>query len=173
MIHPNPMKRFSFLLLLCVFVALLPEAYGQTSKKSGSLSDIGFIEGHWKATPQGSTVEAIWSAPAGDNMVGVIRMMKDSKATLYEMFAFEQTNQGLVALVKHFQPGLIGLEEKDQSDRYHFLEAGKGRAIFKKQGEDLRVLYEKRSDDQFAIVLGKPQEGQWVYKDFWVFNRVK
>lgn len=172
MIDAIAMKQL-FFLLLCAFVTLLPEAYGQSAKRSGSLSDIDFIEGHWQATPQGSTVEAIWSAPAGDNMVGVVRVMKDSKATLYEMFAFEETAQGLVALVKHFKPGLIGLEEKDQSDRYHFLEAGKGRAIFEKQGEEVRILYEQRTDDQFAIVIGKPQEGEWVYQDFWVFNRVK
>ncbi len=165
--------RHCFLLWLCIFMTLLPEAYGQAPTNSGSLSDISFIAGHWKATPQGSTVEALWSAPAGDNMVGVIRMMKEGKATLYEMFAFEETQQGLVALVKHFQPGLVGLEEKDQSDRYHFLQAEKGSAIFEKQGEEVRILYEKRSEDQFAIVIGKPQEGEWVYQDFWVFNRVK
>lgn len=167
------MKQFHILLLLCLFATLLPEAYAQTLQKAGSLSDIRFIEGHWQATADGKLIEAVWSAPAGDNIVGFIRMMKDDKATLYELFAFEQTEQGPVALVKHFRPGLIGLEEKDKSDRYHFLEAGKGRAIFEKQGEDLRVLYEKRSDDQFAIALGKPQEGKWVFQDLWQFSRVK
>lgn len=167
------MKRCYFLLLFCLFFILLPETYAQTQQKAGSLSDVGFIEGHWKATSEGSTIEAVWSAPAGDNIVGFVRMMKDGKATLYEMFAFEQTEQGIVVRVKHFKPGLIGLEEKDESDHYNFLEAGKGRATFEKRGESLRVLYEKRSDDKFAIVLGRPQEGEWVYKDFWEFSRVK
>lgn len=167
------MKKFCFLLLLSLLATLLPEAYAQTKKKSGSLSDVGFIEGHWKANLDDRSVEAVWSAPSGDNIVGFIRMMKDNKATLYEMFAFEQTEQGLVALVKHFKPGLIGVEEKDKSDRYLFLEAGEGKAIFEKQGEALRVLYEKRAEDQFVIALGKPQEGKWVFKDLFVFNRVK
>lgn len=167
------MKQLNFLLLLCLLTTLIPETCAQTQQQGGSLSDISFIEGHWKATTEDRSVEAVWSAPAGDNIVGFVRMMKDGKATLYEMFAFEQTEEGLVALVKHFKPGLIGLEEKDKSDRYYFLEAGDGRAIFEKQGENVRVLYEKRADDKFAIVLGKPQEGEWVYKDFWQFSRVK
>lgn len=167
------MKRLKFLLLLCLLTIIMPKVYAQTQQHGGSLSDVSFIEGHWKATTADRSVEAVWSAPAGDNIVGFVRMMKDGKATLYEMFAFEQTEQGLVARVKHFKPGLIGLEDKDKSDQYHFLEAGKDRAVFEKQGEDLRVLYEKRSDNKFAIAIGKPKEGEWVFEDFWQFSRVK
>ena len=166
-------NRASFLFLLLLSTTLLPVASAQTSPKTGSLSDVDFIEGHWKATAGDNLLEAVWSAPDGDNLVGFIRMMKDGKATLYEMFAFEQTQQGPIALVKHFKPGLIGLEDKDKPDRYTFLEAGKGRAVFEKQGEPLRVLYEKRADDQFVIALGKLQAGKWVFKDLFVFNRVK
>lgn len=133
-----------------------------------------FIEGHWKATqPDGLTVEATWFAPEGDNMVGMMRMMKDGKATMYEILAYEQSAQGLVSLVKHFKPGLIGLEEKDKQDRYNFLEAGKDKIYFQKEGEDLRILYEKRSPDQFAIMRGNQENGEWVYKDLFLFSRVK
>jgi gluconolactonase len=167
------MKRYIFLWLFCLTISPLPEALAQGQQKAGSLADVKFIEGHWKGATGPTSLEAVWSAPEGDNIVGFIRMMKEGKATLYELFAFEQTEQGPVALVKHFKPGLIGVEEKDKSDRYSFVEASPGRATFEKQGESLRVLYEKRSDDQFVIALGKPQEGNWVFKDLFVFNRVK
>lgn len=167
------MKKFCFLLLLVLFTHFLPAAYAQNNQNLASLSDIAFIEGHWIASDNGKSIEAVWSAPEGDNIVGFIRMMSDGKVTLYELFAFEQTEQGPIALVKHFKPGLVGLEEKDQADRYHFLEAGKDRAIFEKQGESVRVLYEKRPGDKFAIALGKPQGGSWVYDDLWEFKKVK
>jgi hypothetical protein len=102
-----------------------------------------------------------------------VRVVKEGKISLYELFAFEETPTGLVALVKHFKPGLLGMEEKDKSDHYKFLESGNGRALFEKAGEPVRVLYEKRGDDQFAIVIGKPENGNWVFKDFWVFSRLK
>ena len=92
---------------------------------------------------------------------------------MYEILAYEQSAEGLVSLVKHFKPGLIGQEEKDKQDRYNFIEASKGRAVFQKEGEDLRILYEKRSDSQFVIARGNLQDNKWVFKDLFVFNRVK
>jgi hypothetical protein len=53
------------------------------------------------------------------------------------------------------------------------VEASKDRAIFQKDGGGLRILYEKRSTDQFAIARGNEQEGKWVFTDLFVFNRVK
>lgn len=161
------------LTILMLFTGLLPHAFSQAAKSAGSLTDIGFIQGHWKANHEGTTIEADWTAAEGDNIVGYMRMMKDNKATLYELFAFEQTPQGLIVLVKHFKPGLIGLEEKDKSDRYHFIEASKGRMVVEKQGEPTRVLYEKRAENQFVIALGKQQDGKWAFKDLFVFTKVK
>ena len=133
-----------------------------------------FIEGHWKAIqPDGLTVEGTWLAPEGDNMLGMMRMMKDGKATMYEILAYEPSEKGLVSLVKHFKPGLIGVEEKEKQDRYNFLETKKNQVYYEKEGGGLRILYEKRSSDQFAIMRGNQENGQWVYKDLFVFNRVK
>ena len=156
------MKRFCLFFSLILLTALLPDAFAQTASKTGSLSDISFIQGHWKANREGTTIEADWTAPEGDNIIGYMRMMKDNKATLYELFAFEQTPQGLIVLVKHFKPGLIGVEEKDKSDRYHFIEASKG-----------RLIVEKRAEDQFVIAVGKQQDGKWTFNDLFVFNRMK
>lgn len=164
---------YNFLLLLLV-TALLPATYAQTGAKGGSFADIAFIEGHWKATTSaGQSIDGVWLAPENDNIVGFMRMMKGGKADLYEILAYEQSEQGLISLVKHFKPGLVGQEEKDKQDRYIFVEASKGRAVFQKDGASLRILYEKRSADQFAIARGNEQDGKWVFKDLFVFNRVK
>jgi hypothetical protein len=87
--------------------------------------------------------------------------------------AYEQQEKGFVSLVKHFQPGLIGSEEKDKQDRYAFVESSKDRALFHKEGEDLRILYEKRSANQFVIARGNLKEGKWVFQDLFVFYRAK
>jgi len=145
---------------------------GQAQAQSkGTLADMSLIEGHWQGTFNGGPIDAVWTAPSGDNIVGFIRMMKDGKATLYELFAIEQTDNGPVVMVKHFRPGMIGVEEKDKSDRYTFVEAGKNRTIFEKQGEPLRILYERRSPDQLVIARGQQQDGKWVFKDLFVFSR--
>ena len=158
---------------LALFLMVILSHHAQSQSKQGSISDIRFIEGSWKAKAEDRAIDAVWSVPMGENMVGYVRVMKDGVVTLYELFAFEKGEAGLVALVKHFKPGLIGVEEKEKPDHYDFLEASNGRAVFVKEGGAVRVLYEKRSADQFAIVIGKMEADNWVYKDFWVFNRVK
>ena len=162
-------NRVKLRFLSGLFLLSLSAAQAQT----GTLADISFIEGRWQGTHNGGPIEATWSAPAGDNMIGFIRMIKDNKITLYELFGIEQTEQGPVVFVRHFKPGLIGQEEKDRPDRYHFLEASKGRAIFEKQGDAVRVLYEKRPNDQLVIALGRQQDGKWLFKDLFTFSRVK
>ena len=169
----NDMKQACILLLLLAFNGMISTSSAQTQPKGGSIADISFIQGNWKAvTPDGMEIEGGWLAPQGENILGFMRMMKDGKAELYEMLAYEKTEMGLVSLVKHFKPGLVGLEEKDKQDRYLFVDASKDRAVFQKEGEGLRILYEKRSAGQFVIARGNEQDGKWVYKDLFVFNKV-
>jgi hypothetical protein len=167
------MKKIPFLFLLLLSVGLLPPAKAQTAPNAGTLADISFIAGHWKAVMPDRTVEGHWFAPEANNMTGIFRMMKDGKLTMYEILAYEKSDQGLVSLVKHFNPGLIAVEEKEVSDRYNFVEAGKGRAVFQKSDGSLRILYEKKSDNQFVIARGTMQEGKWVFKNLFEFTRVK
>lgn len=158
-------------LMIFIVASISKEVAAQHGVSTGTLSDVSFVQGSWKATSGDKIVEAVWSAPLGDNMVGFVRILKDNKADLYELFAFEQTSDGLIVSVKHFRPNLIGMEEKEDADRYHFIEADAGRAVFKKLGDEVRVLYEKRSDDEFVIALGTPSNGSWQYKDFWEFSK--
>ncbi len=153
---------FLFLLIFC--------AIDVNAQDTGTLSDMEFISGHWEATRNGNMVEAFWTEPEGDNMVGAVRIIGDGKAVLYEMFAIEMTDTGLEVKVKHFRPGLIGVEEKDEFDHYTFLESSDGRAVFEKQGEDVRVSYEVRPENKFAVAVGTPVDGEWEFEDFWLFS---
>ena len=168
------MKYFYTLILLLFAGLFTNKTYAQAQTKRGSVSYVAFIEGHWKATTQqGQVIEGVWLKPEGENILGFMRMMKGGKADLYEILAYEQSDKGLVSMVKHFRPGLIGLEEKDKYDRYNFVEASKDRAVFQKDGDSLRILYEKRSPDQFVIARGVKEGDKWLFTDLFVFNRVK
>src|SRR3989337_3036649 len=95
----NP--AYLFLSLSCLLTSFLPHARAQSKQSPGTISDIRFIEGSWKAVAGDRSIDAVWSAPVGENMVGYVRVMKDGQIALYELFAFEKTDQGLVALVRH------------------------------------------------------------------------
>lgn len=168
------MKNYCLLFRAFIFLIVSVGAYAQTAPaKTGTLTDMKLLEGHWLGTFNGGPIEAVWSAPAGDNIVGFIRMMKNDKVTLYELFAFEQQERGLVAMVKHFKPGLVGQEEKDKSDRYVFIEAEKDHALFEKDDASVRIIYERRPNDQLVIRRGQKKDADWVFTDLFVFTRVR
>jgi len=162
----NLMKNIFFLCLFFLII-LATDIYAQ---HTGTLSDMEFIAGHWETTRNGKMVKAFWTESEGDNMVGVVRVIGDGKAVLYEMFAIEMTDTGLEIKVKHFKPGLIGVEEKDKFDHYKFLESSNGRAVFEKQGEEVRILYEVRPENKFVVAVGTSVNGEWEYEDFWLFS---
>lgn len=164
-------RIFSAFFVCCLLISLASHAQTAPSKP-GSLTDLTLLEGHWLGAYNGGPIEASWTAPSGDNIVGYIRMMKDNKVTLYELFAFEQTEAGPVAMVKHFKPGLIGVEEKDKSDRYRFISAEKNRALFEKEDGSVRIIYERRTPKQLVIQRGQQKDSQWAFSDLFVFNKL-
>ncbi|MBE9461642.1 DUF6265 family protein [Dyadobacter subterraneus] len=158
--------------LLFVFV-FFQFSNAQSTSKTGSLADLAFTEGKWIANVQDRTIEATWLPAKGDNIVGFFRMTNGGKPTIFELLVYEQTEQGPVSLVKHFASGLIGQEEIDKPVKHKWIESGTGRVVFEKEGDPVRVLYEKRSADNFVISLGKPQDGKWIYTSLFDFKRVK
>ncbi len=172
MTHLNKFSFSKILSFLFVFAITAFSANAQTAATAGSLKDINFLDGRWKGNYNGGTIEASWTAPEGDNIVGFIRMVKDGKATLYELFAFEQTEKGPVAHVKHFKPGMISLEEKEVSDTYNFIEAKKNQALFEKDDISVRIIYERRTQNQLVIRRGKLENNKWEFMDLFVFNRI-
>ncbi len=161
-------KKFALLSALMVALLLSGTAYAQ----KGTLKDVSFLEGHWLGKFNGGPIEAGWTAPAADNIIGYIRMMKDGKPTMYELFVFEETDKGPVAMVKHFKPGMVGLEEKDKHDHYNFLSAKKNEALFEKEDASVRIIYERRKKDQLVIRRGNPQNGDWTFVDLFVFEKL-
>jgi hypothetical protein len=146
--------------------------YQPAQAQKGTLNDLTFLEGRWLGTFNGGPIEAGWSAPAAENIIGYIRMMKDNKPTMYELFVFEQTEQGPVAMVKHYKPGMVALEEKDKHDHYVFLSAKKNEALFEKDDASVRIIYERRSPTQLVIRRGSKKDAEWTFVDLFIFEKM-
>ncbi len=162
-----------YLLLFFLGIGSLTVRAQTATSQPGSLTDMALLEGHWHGTYNGGPIEASWTAPEAGNIVGYIRMMKDNKPALYELFVFEQSDAGPVAMVKHFKPGMIGVEEKDKMDRYRFIRAEKDRAEFEKEDGSIRINYQRRPPNQLVIQRGTPKDGAWVFSDLFVFEQVQ
>src|SRR6185312_15723230 len=124
------------------------------------MSDLSFISGLWRAEFGGGVGEEHWSAAAGDSMVGTFRFVKDDSAHFYEFMLIEETTKRLVLRLKHFNPGLIGWEEKAQVHSYPLIEFHKGQAVFEQDDKKSRLTFHRTAKDALLVVLEQTRDGK-------------
>jgi hypothetical protein len=154
--------------VLCLAAVVFGEDPVPEVKKPlpGTLADLSFMTGCWKATHWGGEMEECWSSPSGDAMAGMFRFLKDGKIQFYEFIAIEQTPDGLYLRLKHFNRGLIGWEEKEKSIGGPLTALEKNKATFD------WLTFERRSDDLLVISL-RMKKGDVVSHEVMEFTRVK
>jgi len=115
--------------LACAILVLLTRSVGASdadaSQAKATLEELSFISGCWAGDWKGGLTEEQWSRASGDSMMCVFKYVKGGQAVFYEMLLIEQTKSGPVMRLKHFNPGLIGWEEKDQAYSYPLIELGR------------------------------------------------
>ena len=90
-------------------------------------------------------------------MMGMFRLVQDGKVIFYEFMSIEQEAQGPVLRIKHFNPGLVGWEEKGDSIVFELQEIGDQKAVFEtlKDADPERLVFE-RHQNELVITLEKP-----------------
>ena len=131
-----------------------------------SLADLSFITGLWRADFGGGLGEEHWSPSSGDSMVGTFRFVKDDSAHFYEFMLIEQTTKGLVLRLKHFNPGLIGWEEKAQVHSYPLVEFHKGLAVFEQVDRKSRLTFRRTAKDALLVLLEQTHDGKQDSEEF-------
>ena len=123
----------------------------------GSMADVAFIAGHWRDVSEGLS-EEIWTAPEGDAMLGMWRMVSGGKARIYELLSIRQEEAGPVLLLRHFEPRLKAREDKDAPLSLPLVRAAAGEAVFEGKsaaGGLLRLTYRQRGEDGLEATLEK------------------
>ena len=142
---------------------------GQTGSSTPSkvtLGDLSFISGLWQAEWAGGLGEEHWSTSAGDSMVGTFRFVKDGKARFYEFMLIEQTPDGPVLRLKHFNPGLIGWEEKAQVYSYPLIEYRQTFAVFERGDKKSRLTFHRTSTDALSVRLEQTTDDKRSSEEF-------
>ena len=141
----------------------LPE--GQSSPKA-NLEDVSWIEGHWTGEAFGGVAEEIWSAPMGNSMMFVFRMVNDDKVSFYESGHIQQLDESIILQLKHFDGTMKGWEEKDQTIDFKLVKLEPNKVYFE------GLTMEKISDDQMNVwVLIEENESQ--EEVLFAYKRVK
>lgn len=63
-------------------------------------------------------------------MLGTYRHVRDGNINFYEFLAIEGDDHSLVLRLKHFDPGLLGWEEKEEVMAFPLVDMGDRRAYF-------------------------------------------
>lgn len=134
------------------------------------LSHLAFIAGAWRGEMKGGVIEERWSAPEGDNMMGMFRLVKDGEGVFYEFMSIEQAGDTPVLRIRHFGQGLEAWEEKDGLDPYPLVELGASRAVFGNEKSGTRLVYECPSPDILKVTLEKQKDGKKSAQVF-IFKR--
>lgn len=151
--------------------AILPFA-GAARHEHPTLEKLSFIAGRWRGELKGSLIEEYWSAPEGDNMMGMFRLVKEDEGVFYEFMTIEQAGDTPVLYLRHFSQGLEAWEEKDKRDPYPLVELGTTRAMFENPDSGTRLIYERKPADRLTVTLEKAKDGKKTSQVF-VFRRAK
>ena len=127
----------------------LPE--GGTSPKS-DLSEIAWMEGHWKGEAFGGITEELWSPPLGGSMMFSFKLVVDGEIAFYELGHIRQIKETLIFELKHFHGDLKGWEEKDEVQSFKLVKTEGDRMYFD------GFTFEKINEDEINIYAMIEQE---------------
>jgi len=170
----NQLIAQMFLLGLLTTAGSLTSLGGQPDRSPSEvkLSDLCFMLGQWQADWSGGLGEEHWSPSLGNSMVGTFRFVEDGKGRFYEFMLIEQTPRGPVLRLKHFNPGLIGWEDKTQVCSYPLIECRQDMGIFEREDKKSRLTYHRTSKKTLTVLLEEPSNGQ-LHSDKFNFRLVE
>lgn len=139
----------------------------RTEPAEPTIAVAALLEGAWveRRTQASGTshVEEIWSAPAGDNVMGTFRWLApDGSAAMYEILVITQEEQGIFLRLRHFGADLVAWEERDAPKTLRLAKAEERRLVFEAHahcGDLARVTYDRSQEDLLAIEVAFEAQG--------------
>lgn len=118
-----------------------------------TIHDLSFMAGKWLGQEGGFELEEHWSTPAGNNLIGMMRMAKDGQASMYELCVIEQTAAGPILRIRHFRAAMVPRDEKPEEITFSLVELAKDKATFEAQDKHLKLIYHRLSANELTISL--------------------
>jgi Domain of unknown function (DUF6265) len=149
-------------LCLCLCLAYVVPTHAMAQTPTGSAASAGqgaepnrpvsieaasWLVGHWHGTGLGGQVDEVWSPAVNGQMIGHFRLAKDGKPVFHEFMILEEHEGGLRLRVKHFNPDMVGWEDKDKSVDFGFVSVQPDRLTFR------GLVLRREGPDRLEIAL--------------------
>ncbi len=147
--------------------------YPTTELKIATLDAFSWLAGDWYGEKGGARIEEHWSAPAGNAMMCMFRWIQGDQVRFYEFVTIEQEAEKVVLRIKHFNPGLIGWEEKEDSIAFTLVQLDGETAVFIKQNspDAVWMVYQQVNNDTLIASFESEGEGAKPAEDAFIFKR--
>ena len=124
--------------------------YPRAALTGATPADLSWLSGSWYGDAQGDSVEEHWSLLRGNMLMAMFRWVRDDEVLFYEIEALEAEGEHVYLRVRHFDPGLIGWEERTEPHEFVLVEHGADRLVFFEQDKpDPRwAVYERKGPDR-------------------------
>jgi len=139
------------------------------------LDEMAWIAGHWHAKSMwGGSGDEIYSAPAGGSIIGLFRYVQGGKLNLTEILHYEIENGNVVLRLKHFEPGLKGREEKNDSIEFKQTSRKDGEFTMRAELKNMTItlVYKRMGKDRMDVVMIREQAGKRS-EDTTVYERMR
>ena len=160
----------TFLLLTCLIMWKPIVSLSQTTTKSPSFS---FLTGTWHTKHEWGDMTEIWSTEESGNLMCTFRCMNGDKVIFYEWIIIESSPEGPVMKLRHFNPGSIAWEDKENPHTYHLLSLGDNKCVFENESKSTRITYERASPTELLSFLERTDETGKVEKVTFDYKNVK
>jgi hypothetical protein len=157
--------RFVLILVGCMFSCQALSA--QDSLSAGrsakfNIADLSFISGKWTGTMEWGDMEENWSTPMGNCMMCVYRCVKNGKVVFYEFIVIEQNEDSIpVMKLRHFSPGSVGWEDKNNPYEYPLVSIESNKARFERPDKQTSMVYQRVSKNKLRVTLERQENGKW------------
>lgn len=143
--------------LFCFTLFLAVGLSGFSQVKSAKVSQLSFLTGTWTQRTDWGDLEEIWSAVKGESIVNMFRCIKDGKAVFYEFIVIEHDGQLPVMKLRHFNPGSMAWEDKNQPMTYKLTNLKHNEAVFATADGKVKLTYSLPSVNRLKVILTEKQ----------------
>lgn len=151
-------------LLITVVSFSQPRVNVVKNPQTVTLHDLAFISGHSRGELEGGIADEEWSQPIGDTMMGMYCYVKDGQVKMYEMMAIEQTANGPVLRLKHYNAGLQAWEEKTKVWDFPLVKFSPQDALFETADKSIRIGYRTAGRDILEATLEESGKKPEVFR---------
>ena len=124
-----------------------------TKSPSANLSDIQWIQGHWRGEAFGGITEEVWTPPLGDSMMCAFKLTVENKVQFYELVTIVEENGTLIMRLRHFDGKMIGWEAKNEPLEFKLVKITTDKVYFDE------FTLERISDDEMTIYVVIENQG--------------